>query len=69
MAKLPPPPQARVETEKDAAALIVAVLDALEQLEPLIAEESALLKKGETAQALALSAEKNRQGARLCPRH
>jgi hypothetical protein len=48
----------QVNSEQDAVALTNAVLDALEDLEPVIEQETALLQNGDTSAALALAPEK-----------
>ena len=53
-----PDPRPRAATPEEADALIGAALDCLETLEPLIAEETALLRDGRIEQALALIDEK-----------
>jgi hypothetical protein len=53
-----PPNRPQVNSEQDAVALTNAVLDALEELEPIIEQETALLQNGETNAALALAPEK-----------
>jgi hypothetical protein len=54
----PAPSRPSVQSELDAVTLTNAVLDALETLEPVIEQETALLKEGETSAALALSPDK-----------
>ncbi len=58
MAPLPPAARPSVTSELDAVMLTNAVLDALEALEPVIEQETAFLKEGDTSGALGLSSEK-----------
>jgi hypothetical protein len=53
-----PDPRPRVTTPEEAEALVNAALDALDMLEPLIAEETALMRDGKLQSALDLSAGK-----------
>jgi hypothetical protein len=61
---LQPESRHRVITAAEAEVLVLAALDALEGLEPLIAEETARLKEGRVRQALELAAAKAEGAAR-----
>lgn len=52
------PGQLRVATAEEAMRLVENALDALDTLEPIIAEETALMRDGQMRHALKLSAEK-----------
>ncbi len=54
-----PDPRPRVASPDEAEALVNAALDALDGLEPVIAEETALLRDGKLQPALALTEGKN----------
>jgi hypothetical protein len=54
-----PDPRPRVTMETEAEALVGAAIDALEVLEPIIAEETSLMREGRMKPALDLSEVKN----------
>lgn len=58
----------KVTRAEDAEQLVASALDALDQLEPLIDDETRLFKAGKAREALALAVEKNRaaQAYTLC---
>ncbi|MGL4240509.1 MAG: hypothetical protein ACRCTI_05285 [Beijerinckiaceae bacterium] len=59
MANRPEPTRARVITEIEADAVVQAALDALEGLDPIILEETALLKAGKIRPAMELAPAKS----------
>jgi hypothetical protein len=59
-----PDPRPRVTTPDEAEALVNAALDALDVLEPVIAEETALMRDGKLQPALDLSAVKGQAAQR-----
>ena len=48
----------RIATSEDASTIVADALDALDRLEPLLTEETALLREGRMREALKLSADK-----------
>ncbi len=54
---------ARISTAEQAHALVDTALNALDLLEPIIGEETALLREGQTREALKLSTEKAQAAA------
>jgi hypothetical protein len=59
-----PDPRPRAATAMDADALVIAALDALDALQPLIADETALLRDGKVAAALDLAERKSAEALR-----